>query len=547
MSLQSLKPAKVQKPEKPEGFRQAMAWLHTWTGLLFGWVLFAMLLTGTLAFFRPEITAWMKPEINVQRSITGTESVERAVTHLQTHAANSTRWFITPSSPRVPEVGVGYVDPNPQPGRRAFRSVMLHPETGEELKARETRGGDFFYRFHFELQMSHPWGRWLASIAGMFMLIAIISGVITHKKIFSDFFTFRPGKGGQRAWMDGHNALSVLGLPFHLMITFTGLVLFMSMLMPAGIMAAYKDARAYNTDMFPQFSSTVKAAGRAAPLAPIGPMIELAQTRWNGAEVGHISVNHAGDANAEVVVSASPAAHVSYGRLPPGVTFAGATGKPTAFLGEDNAVRATAGTLIGLHLGLFAEPVLRWLYFLVSLGGTAMVGSGLVLWVVKRRQKAGRDAGQRFSLRLVDGLNVGSVAGIFVGVAAFFLANRLIDAQHAGRSGLETDIFFWAWGATFVYAFLRARTAWRDVLLLAVVATFAVPVVNAFTTERHLGVSLPAGDWVMAGFDLTALGGAMLLAWLAWRAEKKRRANETAAQLASTRSSPATRAPALST
>ena len=33
MSLQSLKPAKVQKPEKPEGFRQAMAWLHTWTGL----------------------------------------------------------------------------------------------------------------------------------------------------------------------------------------------------------------------------------------------------------------------------------------------------------------------------------------------------------------------------------------------------------------------------------------------------------------------------------------------------------------------------------
>lgn len=25
-----------------EGFRQAMAWLHTWAGLVFGWLLFAI-------------------------------------------------------------------------------------------------------------------------------------------------------------------------------------------------------------------------------------------------------------------------------------------------------------------------------------------------------------------------------------------------------------------------------------------------------------------------------------------------------------------------
>ena len=31
-----------------EGFRQAMAWLHTWAGLIFGWLLFAIFLTGTL-------------------------------------------------------------------------------------------------------------------------------------------------------------------------------------------------------------------------------------------------------------------------------------------------------------------------------------------------------------------------------------------------------------------------------------------------------------------------------------------------------------------
>ena len=48
----------------------------------------------------------------------------------------------------------------------------------------------------------------------MFMLIAIVSGVITHKKIFIDFFTFRWGKG-QRSWLDAHNASGVLLLPFY--------------------------------------------------------------------------------------------------------------------------------------------------------------------------------------------------------------------------------------------------------------------------------------------------------------------------------------------
>ena len=29
-------------------FRQSMAWLHTWAGLVVGWVLFFMFLTGTV-------------------------------------------------------------------------------------------------------------------------------------------------------------------------------------------------------------------------------------------------------------------------------------------------------------------------------------------------------------------------------------------------------------------------------------------------------------------------------------------------------------------
>lgn len=44
-------------------FRQSMNWLHTWAGLVLGWLLYFMFLTGTLGYFDEEIDRWMKPEI----------------------------------------------------------------------------------------------------------------------------------------------------------------------------------------------------------------------------------------------------------------------------------------------------------------------------------------------------------------------------------------------------------------------------------------------------------------------------------------------------
>ncbi|MDF3942765.1 PepSY-associated TM helix domain-containing protein [Achromobacter denitrificans] len=510
------------KAQGEEGLRQSMSWLHTWAGLIFGWVLFAMFLTGTLAFFRPEITSWMQPEIQA-RPTPAVQAVDLAQRYLTEHAPDAKRWFITPPSNREPLIQMLYQVPKPKPGERGFVRVKLDPVSGQAVAGRETRGGDFFYRFHFELETAFPWGRWLASIAGMFMLVAIISGIITHKKIFTDFFTFRPKKGGQRAWMDGHNVLSVLGLPFHLMITFSGLVLFMVMLMPAGIQAVYENPRQYTDEVFKSFKIT-PPLNQPATLVPIAPLVAQAQDHWHG-RVGRVTVNNPGDAGATVTLVRDAADGVSYGRLAPYMRFDGVTGALQE--GEDDlsATVQTAGVITGLHLGLFAEPLLRWFYFLVSLAGTGMVGTGLVLWIAKRRQKARPgDVREAFSLRLVDGLNAGTIAGVVFGVAAFFLANRLLPAEMPGRQVWEVRAFFSAWGLSLVYAFLFQRRKWQDLLAIAAASLALVPVVNAFTTSRHLGVSLPAGDWVMAGFDLTCLASAALFGWMARKAARARKA-----------------------
>ncbi|MFD4837941.1 PepSY-associated TM helix domain-containing protein [Achromobacter sp. NPDC058515] len=505
-----------------EGLRQSMSWLHTWAGLIFGWVLFAMFLTGSLAFFRPEITSWMQPEIQT-RPAPAVQAVETAQRYLSEHAADAKRWFITPPSSREPLIQLLYQVPKPKPGERGFVRVKLDPATGQAVTGRATRGGDFFYRFHFELETAFPWGRWLASIAGMFMLVAIISGIITHKKIFTDFFTFRPGKGGQRAWMDGHNVLSVLGLPFHLMITFSGLVLFMVMLMPAGIQAVYENPRQYTDEVFKAFKVT-PPLNQPAQTAPLAPLVEQAQQHWQG-RVGRVTVNNPGDAGATVVLVRDAADGVSFGRLAPYMRFDGVTGELQESEDELSATVMTTGAIIGLHLGLFAEPLLRWFYFLVSLAGTGMVATGLVLWIAKRRQKARPgDVREAFSLRLVDGLNAGTIAGVVFGVAAFFLANRLLPAEMPGRQVWEVRAFFSAWGLSLVYAFLFQRRKWQDLLGIAAAALALVPVVNVFTTSRHLGVSLPAGDWIMAGFDLSCLASALLFGWMARKAARAAKA-----------------------
>lgn len=46
---------------------------------------------------------------------------------------------------------------------------------------------------------------------------------------------------------------------------------------------------------------------------------------------------------------------------------------------------------------------------------------------------------------------------------------------------------------------------------------------NALTTGRHLGRSLPEGDWVFAGFDLSMLAFGVIFASLAVQLDRRGR------------------------
>ncbi len=90
-------------------------------------------------------------------------------------------------------------------------------------------GGDFFFKLHYTLYpLPSTFGSLVVAVVALILLISLITGVITHKKIIKEFFTFRAFKG-QRSLLDLHHITGVITFPFYLVMAFTGLlILFLS-------------------------------------------------------------------------------------------------------------------------------------------------------------------------------------------------------------------------------------------------------------------------------------------------------------------------------
>lgn len=514
-------------------FRQSMTGVHTWAGLVTGWLLYFIFVTGTAGYFNSEITRWMQPERPpLDRAMSPEQAVRVALDTLDERAAGASKWYIyLPGHRSELDLRVFWEQPaSAASGMASTTALNLDATSGEPARYRATGGGDSLYRMHWRLRyLPREAAIWLVGACSMLMLTAIVAGVIIHKRIFRDFFTFRPGRG-QRSWLDVHNLLGVLALPFHIMITWSGLLFFattyFALFLAAGYGGGVEERQRFLDDVFDYLQ--VEAAERPAPLAPLQPMLDTAALRWDDperSEVEHIIFHHPGDANARVVIARRDSGPMRFNER---LIFDGSSGALLA--GDDHVGDAPVTlreTLIGLHEGHFAGGTLRWLYFVSGLLGAGMVATGLVLWTVKRRQRLekGRPAPQR-GLRLVERLNVGTIVGLPLGIAGYFWANRLLPLDLEQRADWEADVLFLVWLAMLVHAMARPRhRLWAEQLWTAAAAFALLPLVNAATTERHLGQSLPAGDWVMAGFDLTVLALGLAAGLAALTAQQRRPAS----------------------
>jgi len=435
----------------PEGsLRQRMAWLHTWLGLLVGWIAFSIFLTGALSVYAPEITRWMTPESagGAGQGQTQTQTLTLAQQWLERHAPYAASWRVELPTTRDPLLAVSWQDAG------NAGSALLDPATGRLVTPRDTEGGEFLVEFHYSLHAGQA-GIWLVGACSLALLVTMVSGVIVHRRLFADFFTFRPRASRPRAWLDAHNALSVLPLPFHIMIVLTALSTLLLSYLPAGVHSRYGgDVAAMVAEVFPRLPDTPEPGGAAA-MPPLAALVQRAESVLGANKVAAIDIRQPGTQGAMVDVWRRYDDRLM--AFPDRVSLRAATADIVDARTTYPASLQLTRTLGGLHYGLYAAPLLRALYCVLALCGAAMIATGLALYTARPAVAA-----TRFG-RTAHRLNVAMVCGPIYACAAYLLANRLAWPASQGLHEREVTAFFLAWGACGLLAFACRRPAcWRQ-------------------------------------------------------------------------------------
>ncbi len=530
-------------------FRQAMAWVHTWFGLVLGFVLMAAFFFGSLSVFDREIDRWAVPETRfpaqpmpsfdqvlwpVYQQLRAhpldmaatARRVEGEIPHPDTLPLVSLYAYTTHRDP-VLQIGGEFAIPNkPLDASDDHQHVhgwaSIDPRSGTYLSQDKLQiGSEFFYPMHYSLHFHwQDLGYWIVALAGLVMLVALVSGVVMHRKLFRELFTFRPHKRTQRSVLDLHNLTGVVALPFHFFFAFTGLVIFAGIYFPLGETMLEPLAKQHQVLEAERTGLPHEPAGEAAPMASVDAMVVEAKRRWDlrgmPGEVGYLFMDHLGDANG--YVSIYRAGNDQVALVGQGVHFKASTGEVLREDPPPTPVFAINEFLTGLHLQHFKHWLLRWLYVFGGLAGCVCIATGFVFFVEKRKkQLAGHSARL---IRWVDALAVTTVTGMVVATLAILVANRLLPADLPARGLWEERIFWYSWLVMLAHALWRSKAvasglispAWREQSWLVVLLAVSAVLFNWIGTGDHLVKTLNDGYWPVAGVDLFLLACALVAA-----------------------------------
>ncbi|MBD9535903.1 PepSY domain-containing protein [Stenotrophomonas sp. STM01] len=538
-------------------FRQAMAWLHTWFGLVLGFVLMAAFFFGALSVFDREIDRWSIPATRIApQPMPSFDAVLRpAFERMQptAEAIAAMRPMVNGDMPqRFDQVGswsaytthrdpvlalyAGYDVPNAKnPDEQIWAYATIDPRNGKALPDDQLKiGSGFFFPLHYGLTLD--WknlGVWIVGFSALVMLAALVSGVVMHRKLFREFFTFRPGKARLRSVLDLHNLTGVVALPFHFFFALTGLLIFAgTYYFPVGhtqlhgLHDLHEQVEARETGL------PHTRAGVAAGLASVDAMVAQAQRRWQAhdkaGDVGFLVLQHVGDANGYVSVYRAGTDRIAL--VGDGIHFKAATGE---LIREDPPATPVARMnefLTGLHLQHFRHWLLRWLYVLGGLAGATCIATGFIFFVEKRKRQHAQQGRQ--GARIVDALAVTTVTGMVLATLGILIANRVLPEALPARGDWERYAFWGTWALALVHAGWRSapvarglvNPAWREQCWAIALFALAAVLLNGMTTGDHLLRTLAQGYWPVAGVDLSLLATAVIAVMAACKVGQRMRA-----------------------
>ena len=489
--------------------------LHAWSGVVCGLYVFIVSLSGVFALFGDELHSWEDENLRIAVSDQPVPVMPLLTEMIEGVSGGDKLESVSVRFPSATEpFYAGFVRTRSKETRKATNHFRRwNPNTGKRLPERGDGFVHWLVDFHRNLMLERTLGRALVGLAGIFLLLSIVSGIVTHRKLLREAFTWRLDRSVRLKWQDSHKAIGLWGLPFHIMIAFTGAWLgLVAIMLPLTAAVTFKGDQ--GAIFAAVFGVPPQPAGKSAPMYSIDEARRLVSARVTGPVTG-VSVENWGDQNALYTFHYDPE----------GVLLSGAGAKVNGVTGEIQSVNLMSkpglaprvlGALTPLHYALYGGIWLKFIYAALGILLSIVIAMGLMMWLERRLHGNEARRSPEF-YKMLSRTTVGATTGMALASFAVFYADRLIKSAPDERTTLIGATYFSVWGLAVLYGLLRRneyRTC-KEILAATGLLSVALPMLD-LCVSRPAAASMFELPFVL-GTNCTAFFvGLILLAVSVW-------------------------------
>ncbi|MDH4393090.1 MAG: PepSY-associated TM helix domain-containing protein [Aquabacterium sp.] len=517
--------------------------VHTWVGIVSGMALFIAFYAGALGIFKDSLNRWAAPPAQAQR-LTPLADTQDLITKTLASDPSAAKGFLIylDNADHIP-ARMAWRVRGPGDGEDNASAPITHiasldPQGNARVERFQgNRLGSFIDHLHrvAGLPADKDQYRWVMGVFASLYALALISGlVILLPSLAKDLFALRIGKNLKRMWLDAHNVVGVVSLPFHIIMALTAVVFAYHEpiydVQDRTIHAGAKPAGSQR-ERAPSKPSTKPSPAPADMVSPVA-LVAKVKAFAPGFEPSFLQYRRVGEAGAEVRVWGHDAAGVMPRPRGGFVSLDPYTAKITSsdrMPGRQDTPTLIIHSLFALHMGAFGGEIVPWMYFALGLAGAWLFYSGNLLWVESRRVKAARDASdgaaapvQRRHVQAMANACVGVCLGCVCGISLSIVSAKWLHGHVYNMAAAHQWAYYGMFFAALGWSFWRgAARAAIPLLALAAAFTLAIPA-TSLLGWLWPGLGLWAhGDAASLGVDAVALAGGVGFAWIACLTQRR--------------------------
>ncbi|HRO60622.1 MAG TPA: PepSY-associated TM helix domain-containing protein, partial [Burkholderiaceae bacterium] len=387
--------------------------VHTWTGILSGMALFIAFYAGALTVFKEPLRRWSTPPAAIvqpvpmdeaqpliARTLAGTPDAARGVVlKLEGDSAiPRLEWQV-----RDPKA-----DDHDESAARHYSARLAADGSVQVSEQHPSRLVEFIDVLHrvVGLPVDSDPNRWIMGAISALYFIALVSGlVVLLPSLVKDFFALRVGRNLKRMWLDAHNVVGVVSLPFHIVMALSAVVFaYHDQIFALQDKVIHQDQWA-QTFAGPQAGPGDAPARNPADMLLPSQLVRIAKDAAPGFEPHGLQYTQVTGPRPMVRVwgknpqAVSPRAMGGFAALDP---YSGKLLSADYLSGGQDTPNLFISSFFALHMASFGGAAVPWLYFLLGLAGAWLFYSGNLLWVETRR-KARRKGGKLPAQHGADG------------------------------------------------------------------------------------------------------------------------------------------------